>query len=262
MASPLPLSNRALEEAWIAILALYGKQFEAQFGSIDGEAFLHWYVGLCENGVTDSVLRDAMSELRRRHASRTDWPPNYSSLLALCLEAAHSRLGLPPSAAAFQEAVVALRCFERHRWSHPAVYQATVQCGVWWLRQQREAVARERFETIYSALCEKVRAGQSLLPAPEPVPALEDRRGEPIGVEDRKGGGRARAVALASALKTLTAEEQARVAKALTSGEPISPEELLPSDSGADQTARRVIVDAMRTAHGECPAPDEPAPAL
>src|SRR5687767_11322280 len=40
------LSKRVLEEAWICLLGLYGRSFEAQYGSINGEQFSLWLAGL------------------------------------------------------------------------------------------------------------------------------------------------------------------------------------------------------------------------
>jgi hypothetical protein len=238
------LTKQAFEDAWREIRTLYGRSFESQFGGINGESFRTWYAGLAYNGVTDPVLSEAIRDLRRRHALRSDFAPTYAALLKLCTAVANTRLGLPSCDEAFREATLSLSSFRRQHWSHAAVYLATVECGVWWLRQQTERVARTRFEAVYDSICQRARAGESLPVAPLPHEAATQQRVPNVlgktGAEHRVRIGN-----LTRALRLLSIEEQQRVMKALTTDRVTDQVLIFLPGSTTDEKVQAIVLDAL-----------------
>jgi hypothetical protein len=235
------LSKRVLEEAWISLLGWYGRSFEAQYGSIDGEQFGLWYAGLVTNGVTDEMVGNAIRSVPTVHAPRTGHPPNFADLLRLCTgAAAHDAVN---EDRAFSEANAAVRAWDRHSWSSAAVYHAALAVGAWSLRHFPENITRPRFVDAYRKIVEQERAGEVLQSPPMPI-ALDHQISAPrpeneVGIRSR----RERMAALSRALLELPPEAQKIATDALKSGRFVSPEVLLPNGVTASPASRAVLLE-------------------
>jgi hypothetical protein len=235
------LSKRVLEEAWICLLGLYGRSFEAQYGSINGEQFSLWLAGLATNDVTDEMVAAAVSAIPAEHARRSSHPPNFADFLRLCM-----RSQLADAASedqAFKEANAAARNWDRHQWSSNAVYHATLSVGVWSLRQFPEKVTRPKFGEAYRKLIEQQRAGQTL-DAP-PSQAASDRQlsaPKSIGAEKLKSR-RQQLNALSSAILELPLDLQRVATEALKTGVFVSCNELLPEHVTISDAGRALLLE-------------------
>ncbi|WP_058022063.1 hypothetical protein [Pseudohongiella spirulinae] len=89
----------------------------------------------------------------------------------LCAEQGMSEHGMPATKAAYEEACRAPSPKARHRWSHPAVYQAGVATGWFELASRPTDEIYPRFEYHYEQLCKRVMAGEDItLPVPDALP--------------------------------------------------------------------------------------------
>ena len=89
-------ADRAVKRLWQRMLELYGRQWEASYGHIDGDAFPAW--------------RDALAGMKPEHIKRgldrviaegNEFPPNLIKFLRLCRTPEYttmspSRAALPP----------------------------------------------------------------------------------------------------------------------------------------------------------------------
>jgi len=220
------LSKSALEEAWISLLGLYGRAFEAQYGSIDGEQFHLWFAGLCSNGITDQMVVAATSAISTDHAHRTIHPPNFADFLRLCSSSRSSNL--VPEDEAFAEATSAARGWDRHVWSSAAVYRAALAIGAWSLRHYPEKVTRSTFFDAYRNLLERQLGGEVLEPPPAPSRAPSAvQRLDSESVSATKGR-RDRMAALSKALLELPEHLQLVATDAIKNGRFVDPDVILP----------------------------------
>lgn len=235
------LSKRVLEEAWICLLGFYGRSFEAQYGSIDGEQFALWFAGLQTNSVTDEMVAAAVRSVPTEHARRSNHPPNFADFLKLCVNS-QSVDGVSEDQA-FIEANAAARNWGRHQWSSSAVYHATLAVGVWSLRQFPEKVTRPKFNDAYRKLSERERGGEVLEPPPQGA-SLDRQLNTPSAVEaDKVRARRKRLDALSGAILELPAELQRKVTSVLKSGSFVSPDALLPDAVTVSPASRALLLE-------------------
>jgi hypothetical protein len=235
------LSKRSLEEAWICLLGFYGRSFEAQYGSIDGEQFQLWFAGLCSNGVTDEMVAAAARAVAAEHAHKSTHPPNFADFLRLCEKSRAN--DLLSEDGAFAEACVASRAWNRHVWSSGVVYHAAVAVGAWSLRQYPEKITRPRFGDAYRSLLERQRAGEVLTAAPIPTPA--DRQAQILhsDSQSKSTARRPRLAALSKALLELPDHLQPIATDALKKGRFVDIDELLPEGTVISAASRAVLLE-------------------
>jgi len=234
------LSKRVLEEAWIRLLGLYGRSFEAQYGGIDGEQLNLWHAGLCSNEVTDEMVRAATQAVETEHARRTNHPPNFADFLRLCTTStANNTLS---EDRAFTEANTAARTWDSHAWSSPAVYHAAIAVGSWPLRNFPEKVTRPKFVEAFRALLEQERAGQVLAPAPsrpsrDPPPQLPEPAAPATLIARRQ-----RMAMLSSALRELPDPLRRLATNAIMDARLLTVDQLLPKGVDISLASRAVLL--------------------
>jgi len=235
----MSLSKETFEEAWICLLGLYGRSFEAQYGSIDGEQFKLWFAGLASNGVTDKMVGEAINAIPAVHAAKSSHPPNFADLLQLC--AGGARNDALDEDRAFNEANAAARAWSRHCWSSPATYHAAVAVGSWSLRQFPEKITRQKFVEAYRKLLDRERAGESLPAPPEPAGEI---RGQVAAADPNTAKQRREVMAsLSRAILELPPSLQRSATEALKSGTRLAPLDLLPIGTVVSRSARAILLE-------------------
>ncbi|MFM7274256.1 MAG: replication protein P [Gammaproteobacteria bacterium] len=126
----------------------------------------------------ESIRRGA-----RRCIEDSEYLPTLHRMLESCHAARCAAQGLPAARDAYLEAATAPR--DGHRWSHPAVWQAACEAGRDWLASAREAEALPVFERLYSAVCERLFAGETLA-LPPAAPAAAPAAGAEMSVAERR----------------------------------------------------------------------------
>lgn len=106
----------------------------------------------------------------RRVIEASDFLPTVHKMIVAC-EGDNQSHGLPDVHAAYVEACNAASPKIEQRWSHPAVYLAGQAADWYFLSSQPEKAAYPVFAQHYKALCEQVRAGNTLhLPERKALP--------------------------------------------------------------------------------------------
>lgn len=130
-----------------------------------------WSIALLEAKITQDQLTLAMRKLRQ---SPDDFFPSVGKFLELS-KPSPQELGLPTFETAYRE--VSSKCgYVGHvEWSHPAVYHAITQVGIYDFSQMTHDKALSAFKNAYKLTVEAVMRGEKL---PEIPKAIE--RKEPI----------------------------------------------------------------------------------
>ncbi|WP_147275183.1 replication protein P [Thioalbus denitrificans] len=145
----------------------YGHRWESQYGQPGGRAYQTWRRGL--RGITPKQLAFGLSRCADRG---DDWPPPLPTFRRWC-QPTPEDLGLPGLEQAYREAVRMAGQHESIRgdWSHPAIYHAATQCGLFELATLTEAKARPLFERAYQIVCRRTLAGEEFAaPIPRALP--------------------------------------------------------------------------------------------
>lgn len=87
------LSERIARKLWQRMLELYGRQWEASYGHVDGDAFPAWRDALAELSA-DQVKRGLDSVI----AEGNEFPPNLIKFLRLCRTPPYSTMSEAPPA--------------------------------------------------------------------------------------------------------------------------------------------------------------------
>jgi hypothetical protein len=236
------LSKRVFEEAWICLLGFYGRAFESQYGSIDGEQFRLWFAGLATNGVTDEMVAMAVQAVPAEHARKTSHAPNFADFLRLCTSAQqHDSMN---EDRVFAEASAAARTWDMHRWSGAPVYHAAVAVGAWSLRQFPEKVTRPKFIEAYRKFVEQERAGEALPAPPQPSNGTERELANAVESPVRAKARRERLAALSRAILELPAEQQRIATEALKSGTVLSIDQILPVGVIVSAKGRALLLES------------------
>jgi len=125
------------------------------------------------------------TEIRRGVSAARDFTGFFSlpAFRELCKTIDTEQLGLPAVRAAYEEACRAPSPKVKHRWSHPAVYQAGVATG--WLEMHSMPTDQifPRFKYHYEQLVKRVMSGEDItVPVPE---ALPEKINSPLTPEQR-----------------------------------------------------------------------------
>lgn len=131
-----------------------------------------WSIALLEARVNQEQLTLAMRKLRQ---SPDDFFPSVGKFLELCKPTPQD-YGLPTLESAYREVCDKCGYVGHVQWSHPAVYHAITQVGLFDFRQMTNERAFEAFKTAYKATVKAVMSGQSL---PEIPKAIEQKK-EPV----------------------------------------------------------------------------------
>lgn len=100
----------------------------------------------------------------KRAIEQSDYLPTLHKMINFCQGSLKSH-GLPDAHQAYLEACRAPSPKVSHPWSHLAVYHAGRDSDWFFLSNNPERVTFPIFKENYSALCERVRAGEQLPPA-------------------------------------------------------------------------------------------------
>lgn len=161
------VSEQDMDQVFDAMARMYGAKFTSQWGEYDDGAWLAELTHLPRHCLELGFrrLRQEVSDAAR--AGDTAWPPQPVAFAAMC-EPRPEDVGLPTADAAWREA-----CDHSHdptgwRWSHEAVRMAGQAVG--WREihgttaQSVRARLESRFARQYSALVNRVMAGEELTP--------------------------------------------------------------------------------------------------
>lgn len=130
-----------------------------------------WSIALLEARVNQNQLNLALRKLRQ---TPDDFFPSVGKFLELCKPTAED-FGLPSFEDAYREVCDKCGYVGHIEWSHPAVYHAISQVGLFDFRQMTNERAFEAFKAAYKATVKAVISGQTL---PEIPKAIE--RKEPV----------------------------------------------------------------------------------
>jgi hypothetical protein len=153
-----PLPSSWVEKMFDQMLLTYGKKFVDQWGTADFDKLTaHWAREMAS--YTPAEIKCGLSALELR-----DWPPTLPEFKKMCR---------PPVdvTAAYYEAVAGVQERERGnvgKWSHPAIFWASVQIGAFDLKSQSYSQIKDRWEKALQAEMDK---GQWSA-IPEPMIAL------------------------------------------------------------------------------------------
>jgi hypothetical protein len=153
-----PLPQSWIEKMFDQMLLNYGRKFTEQWGGADPDKLIaHWAREMAS--YTPAEIKRGLAALELR-----DWPPTLPEFKKMCR---------PPvdTTAAYYEAVAGCRDREAGnvgKWSHPAIFWATVQIGAFDLKNQSYSQIKDRWETALQAEMDK---GQWSA-IPEPMIAL------------------------------------------------------------------------------------------
>ncbi|KPC53012.1 hypothetical protein WG78_10995 [Amantichitinum ursilacus] len=127
-----------------------------------------WAEGLYEEAVTFAMVKTGLEALRRRQGP-DQYPPSLPEFIALCK-------AIPDFEEAFYEAQKqsSNREYGEDSWSHPAVYWAALDFGVYELRQTTWKASKTRWVRILSN-----RLSGPCSPIPKLLPKPVYKRGDP-----------------------------------------------------------------------------------
>jgi len=72
-------TDRIIEKLWQRLLEIYGRQWEAAYGHVDGDAFPVWRDGI--KGLTVEQIKNGLDALMDEGS---EFPPNLIKFLRLC----------------------------------------------------------------------------------------------------------------------------------------------------------------------------------
>lgn len=140
--------------------ALYGHKWNSSYPSMHA-------IEIAKREWGQAIEKLTMEQIKRglEHCkNHLEWPPS----LAEFLKCSREDNTLPTINQAFREACMAS---DNHEWSHPAVYHAARDVGLYNLRTQAERYTRPLFERSYEIFCRRVKNGESLeVPIPKGLP--------------------------------------------------------------------------------------------
>lgn len=111
-------------------------------------------------------IRFGLEQCRK---AETDFIPSVGKFISWCQPSAEI-LGLPSVGAAYREACRNAHPAAKPNWSHPAVYHAACQAGLYELANLPERDSRQIFERAYSVTVRAVLAGEALPDIPKALP--------------------------------------------------------------------------------------------
>lgn len=153
-----PLPQSWVERMFDQMLLTYGKKFTDQWGGADFDKLTaHWAREMAS--YTPAEIKRGLAALELR-----DWPPTLPEFKKMCR---------PPvdTTAAYYEAVNGVQERERGnvgKWSHPAIFWASVQIGAFDLKNVSYSQIKDRWE---KALQDEMEKGQWEA-IPQPMIAL------------------------------------------------------------------------------------------
>ena len=106
-------NNKVAQRLWQRMLELYGRQWEASYGHVDGDVFPAW-----RDAISKMTIEQIKSGLDAVEAEGSDYPPNLIKFLRLCkteIPAYHRKAdlaSLPPPNVHRRPEVIAAK--ERH----------------------------------------------------------------------------------------------------------------------------------------------------
>ncbi len=153
---------------WRRMSEIYGHKWASQNGSQPSDT---WAVALAD--VTVEQIAGAFRLLLR---DLPEWPPTLPEFVKMCRPSPEA-LGLPPARDAFQEAARNAHpsCAVDAVWSHPAVYHAARQVGLYRIRTASADAVWKEFEHAYAVTVRAVIEGKDLPDVPKALPAQISR---------------------------------------------------------------------------------------
>ena len=143
-----------------------------------------WIKAFQENGI--SSVEQVGHGMRKARASKKPFWPAVGEFVSWCKPSAEE-IGLPPLAGAYREAA---NYRQGKELSHPAVYVALREVGIWEMRTLEERVSWKLFRTAYETICQRIVDGEEIdveipkaLPTPESVPLTAEQ------IEQKKQAG-------------------------------------------------------------------------
>jgi hypothetical protein len=131
---------------------IYGAQFANQYGSVGGESFITWSIGLSDL-TPDDIELGFRKTLERENA----FVPNLNEFRTLCRKRPED-FGLPSSLDAWREACAHCHEYTTHPWSAKAVFEAGSRIQFFNIKSGQ---AREKgFAEVYEQVCQEVMQGK------------------------------------------------------------------------------------------------------
>lgn len=136
-----------------------------------------WLTALKENGILSQTQLNA--GLRKARAEGSDFWPSPAKFVAWCKPTPED-YGLPTFEAAYREATSKCGYLGHVKWSHPSVYHAITQVGIFDFGQMTHDKALSAFKNAYKLTVEAVMRGEKL---PEVPKAIERKENEKASLE-------------------------------------------------------------------------------
>lgn len=126
-----------------------------------------WVKAFVSSGITQiEQIRYGLEQCRTLN---TDFIPSVGKFISWC-QPSSELLGLPTMESAYREACRNAHPASDPDWSHPVVYHAACQTGLYELFNLPERGSRPMFERAYSVTLRAVLAGQPLPEVPKALP--------------------------------------------------------------------------------------------
>lgn len=134
-----------------------------------------WLMAMMEAKITPSQLNHGMKKFRQL---AEDFFPSVGKFLELCKPTA-ADYGLPTFEAAYRE--VSSKCgYVGHvEWSHPAVYHAITQVGIFDFGQMTHDKALSAFKNAYRLTVDAVMRGETLPEVPKAIERKAPEKSQP-----------------------------------------------------------------------------------
>ena len=169
-ASKAQISNdKLIARLFMRFAAIFGRRWTSTYPNVKS-------VELAKREWNEPISQLTMQELKRGVdycKSHCEWPPALAEFLRYCRE----DNTLPTANQAFLEAC---HSAGNHTWSHPVVYHAAKDVGLFNLRTQSEKQTKPQFERAYEIFRRRLMAGEQLdVPVPKALPESSSRKSSP-----------------------------------------------------------------------------------
>lgn len=134
-----------------------------------------WLMAMMEAKITPSQLNHGMKKFRQL---AEDFFPSVGKFLELCKPTA-ADYGLPTFEAAYREVSSKCGYVGFVEWSHPAVYHAITQVGIYDFGQMSHDKALSAFKNAYKLTVEAVMRGEALPEIPKAIERKQPEKARP-----------------------------------------------------------------------------------
>lgn len=163
------LNDKLIARLFMRFAAIFGRRWSSTYPNVKS-------VELAKREWNGSISQLTMEELKRGVdycKLHCEWPPALAEFLRYCREDST----LPSVNQAFLEAC---HSASDHSWSHPVVYHAAKDIGLYNLRTQPEKQTKPQFERAYDVFRHRFMAGETLdVPILKVLPESINRKSSP-----------------------------------------------------------------------------------